>query len=579
MELATGAKVINGEIIVTDGNDQELITIKALNHINLFINNKPCEINQVYEINSLDTIMYTCEKIPSKREVNVIISEDRMRAYMTVVYAPEIQYKLKDRDCFLNLALATEIEYQKNPEPFSTLELRQILKENGVIFGIKEETLEKLREGCVKEILVAEGEIPIKDKQSELKLFFTPTQMFFPDSNSDEKIDYKNLFRISNVSKGDKIAEIIPEVIGTDGIDVCGNIVEREYVRKIPINIKNGCIVEENNIIATINGKAHVLNRNISVNHVHTVESVNMESCNINFYGDIEVYNSVDDNMSVSAGGSLDVSENINTSNVVTGGEINILGNALNSKILAGQYDMAKKEYCDILIKYKNIINRLIHVSQITNLKKKNLVFGEFIKNTAEEMFINLSKLSLNVISMGIKNKIKDDRIARVIKDNLLGYNILNLKSSEDLIKFRNMLENDIDYYNKNIIIPLDIRISYCQDCEIKSTGNVIICGQGQYTSKITAMQDILFTKSNSVARGGKLSAGRNISLGIVGSKACVPTVLEVPKSGKISAMLAYQNTIFCFGKSKMILDEVMENIHVLYNEEKRRIEVRKSGI
>lgn len=160
--------------------------------------------------------------------------------------------------------------------------------------------------------------------------------MFFLDFDFDEKIDYKNLFRILNVSKGDKIVEIIFEVIGIDGIDVCGNIVEREYVRKILINIKSGCIVEENNIIVIINGKVYVFNRNISVNFVYIVESVNMESCNINFYGDIEVYNSVDDNMFVSVGGFLDVSENINIFNVVIGGEINILGNVFNFKILVG---------------------------------------------------------------------------------------------------------------------------------------------------------------------------------------------------------------------------------------------------
>lgn len=118
---------------------------------------------------------------------------------------------------------------------------------------------------------------------------------------------------------------------------------------------------------------------------------------------------------------------------------------------------MVKKEYCDILIKYKNIINRLIYVFEIINLKKKNLVFGEFIKNIVEEMYINFIKILLNVILKGIKNKIKDDRIVRFIKDNLLGYNILNLKFSEDLVEFRNMLENDIDYYDKNIIILLDI--------------------------------------------------------------------------------------------------------------------------
>ena len=137
------------------------------------------------------------------------------------------------------------------------------------------------------------------------------------------------------------------------------------------------------------------------------------------------------------------------------------------------------------------------------------------------------------------------------IKDKVLGYNILEMKSFDDLVNLINILENEIDYYDKNIIVPLDIRIGYCQECDIKSTGNIIIGGRGEYISKLTAMKDILFTKSDSIARGGILSAGENISAGIVGSKAHIPTTLIVPKHGRISAAIAFKNTVFCFGKTK----------------------------
>ena len=91
-------------------------------------------------------------------------------------------------------------------------------------------------------------------------------------------------------------------------------------------------------------------------------------------------------------------------------------------------------------------------------------------------------------------------------------------------------------------------------------------------------MKDILFTRSDSVARGGILCAGENISAGIVGSKADIPTTLIVPKFGKISVAVAFKNTIFCFGKTKMILEETYENINAHFNEETRRIEIGKSS-
>ena len=75
------------------------------------------------------------------------ISEDKMKAYITVEYTPEIEYKLKDRESFLNLAISTEIVSEKEPEHFTILELKKILKEKGVVYGIIDEDLELVLEG------------------------------------------------------------------------------------------------------------------------------------------------------------------------------------------------------------------------------------------------------------------------------------------------------------------------------------------------------------------------------------------------------------------------------------------------
>lgn len=579
MEREVGAKVVNGEIIVIDGINKETITIKARKNISLFINGDKCDNYKAYEVTSKDIIKCFCEKTEANRKVNITTSKDKMKAFMTIEYIPEIEYKLKDREAFLNLAISTEIVSQKEPIHFTNLELKKMLKENGIVYGIIEENLDKILDGCSEEFLVAEGKKPVNDKPSEVKLFFTPTQMLFPDVDSNESVDYKNLFRISNVNAGDKIAEIIPEMIGEDGRNIFGEVIKRDYVRKLPINVTNGCEIRDNNIIALIDGKAHIANRNVSVNPIYTVESVNMSTCNIKFYGDIEVYDSVDDNMSVNAGGSLDVSRNVNTSNVVTGGEITILGNAINSKILSGQIDIRKKEYVDVLTEFKHVISQMIQVIKQLNLNNGKFQNSEFIRTLTESNFRDFQRLALNIVSLNIKNKTKRNKLVDFIKDNVLGYNILNLSSLNDLMTLVNILENEIDYYDKNIIVPLDIRIRYCQDCDIKATGNIIIGGQGAYVSRLSAMKDIIFTRSDSVARGGILSAGQNISAGIVGNNAYVKTTLMVPEYGKISAAAIYRNTVLCFGKTKMILEEDYKNINAHFNSEARRIEIVNSSV
>ncbi len=578
MSLDRGIKVVNGNIIFQNNYSDEEFTIKSRKYINLFINDKPCKQFEENVVTKDDKIHYTLEKSEAKREINIFISQDKMKAYIRIEYLPEIEYKLKDKPPFINLALSVEEVSRKYPPKYTVAEVKKILKEKNIVFGIKENILEEAVLGCNEELLIAEGEYPVQDVPSEVKLLFTPTQMRFPDPESSETIDYKNLFRISNVRKGDKIAEIIPEIIGKDGKNILGKIIKKDYVRLTPITVNKGCKIEENDIIATIDGKAHISGRTVSVNPVFTVESVNMETCNINFYGDIEVYDSVDDHMDVSAGGSLDVSNNVNTSKVITGGNITILGNAINSKILSGQIDIRKKEYADVLNSYKDMLNNIIE--NVRFLQRKNEAFGakDFMKNLTEDKYKDFQKIALKIVTLSIKNETKGSELIDYLKEKVLGYNILKMKSLNDITMLLNILDNEIEYYDKNSIVPLDIRLSYCQDCEIKSTGNIIIGGKGEYTSKLTAMKDIMFTKPDAVARGGVISAGNNITAGIVGSRAEIPTTLIVPKEGKISAVLVYKNTTFKVGNISVNTEREYEYVQVFFNKKTRLIEFHEDA-
>ena len=132
--MEVGAKVYHGRVIVTDGDVDEKITIKAGKNIKLKINDTDCEPFKVYEVTSNDKIECDCEKTESKRMADIRISNDKMKAYIKVAYLPEIRYKLKERETFLNLAIAAEEESRKDPPHFSPEEIKAILNTNGNSF-------------------------------------------------------------------------------------------------------------------------------------------------------------------------------------------------------------------------------------------------------------------------------------------------------------------------------------------------------------------------------------------------------------------------------------------------------------
>ena len=61
----------------------------------------------------------------------------------------------------------------------------------------------------------------------------------------------------------------------------------------------------------------------------------------------MEVEQDVSEGMTINSGNSLLINGHIDRATISAGGEINIKGNVLNSKVTTGQIDMEKKMYLD----------------------------------------------------------------------------------------------------------------------------------------------------------------------------------------------------------------------------------------
>ena len=80
----------------------------------------------------------------------------------------------------------------------------------------------------------------------------------------------------------------------------------------------------------------------------------------------------------------------------------------------------------------------------------------------------------------------------------------------------------------------MDVVLDYCQDSVIKSSGNIVFTGKGEYVSQMIASDSIIFEKDKSLARGGVLKAGKEIKCKIVGGIRGVSTKLIVENHGHI---------------------------------------------
>jgi uncharacterized protein (DUF342 family) len=267
--------------------------------------------------------------------------------------------------------------------------------------------------------------------------------------------------------------------------------------------------------------------------------------------------------MEVKTGNELHVGKNVESAIINSSGQVNIKGNVLNSTVTAGSENVERRQYLDNITNLKRVVNEIC--SSAEQVREHNLLgekqYGEIIKILIENKFKSLPKLARSILNYNMSQGIQQSEITLFIINKLLGLGPLKLKESKELEEFQEMLEEEIVEIETLIVMPTDIYLAYAQSSDIEASGSVFITGKGQYTSNITALNNIEFTDERAVCRGGILTAGSEIKLKTVGSVAGVSTILKVPKTGRISANIAHNNTIFCFGERQIMLDNSAKNV------------------
>ncbi|WP_294377625.1 DUF342 domain-containing protein [uncultured Clostridium sp.] len=563
-----GIRVENGKIIVENNDDDfnKNFIIESCIGINLYINGELCRKNTKYNVTQFDNITFESDKIQGTRNITITMSEDFMEAYLDLSYTPEYVYRLKDREPSENLKLKAVREKLEFPNKYNESEITDELKKSGIKFGIiKENILKAIRgNGCDK-LIIARGKKPIDDKPEDVKIFFELGNKSQFNTDSMDRIDYKNAYSISNINANQILAEITPEEQGEDGRNIKNEIIKRKTQKSRPIKAGDGCKIENNKVIATRSGRPSSKNGVFNVSNVYNIQNVDMKSGNINFVGDVEISGTVGYGMNVKAGNSIIIRKDVDNAQVMAGGEIRIDGNIINSQIRTGQVDIERKEYLDILISYKEQMNKLIEeVIKLDESSSSKKRVCDITRLLIENRHKIIPKLSLNIISRSIKmHDEEDNELIDFLRNKIMGLNICNIKGIKDLEHLQDLIQEEIDYYNEDMIIQSDIYVGYLQDSLVKSTGSIFVTGKGEYVTNLIAFKDIEFLQSNAVARGGLISAKGNIKLGTVGSSAGVSTRVEVKKHGIITAQIAYANTIFAFDKRSKTLDEDSRNVKV----------------
>ncbi|MDS0524137.1 FapA family protein [Clostridium sp. SHJSY1] len=562
--------VIQGEEIKLNIVENSVVKLEFEYGIKLFVNEQ--EINSPIEVTLGDTIRFETGKIEAKRDLKINTNPDNTLATVDIKYIPEEKKEVRFKIIEDKVHLFQEIVDGEMPPLYKKDELREALIGKGIVYGIIDEQLDKIsKETSVKDEIVAKGRPVIHDELDKIDIKFENVKRNV-EENSKENIDYRNLYSMPNVKKDQIIAELIEGSEGQDGINIFGAEIKKKVKKPLTILAGDGCILEENNIIATIDGRPSVKGGVFQVNKIfETTSDVDMASGNITFVGDVKISGSVKEGMKVEAGESVEVGQNVEIAKIITSGDVHIKGSVIKSEIIAGFEDVNLKNSINMLGNFKMDIEIL--VNSFEELKRRNLIndsksIGEVIKILLETKLKDTQRKAVEILKNTTIEGEKVDAIKKILKEKIIGSGPLGIKYLSELYELIECIDKVLQPLKIKISNPVDVYFNYCQDSKIKASGTIYVTGKGQYVSALYADSNIEFLEKGAIARGGVLCAGKEIKAKVVGSTAGVMTILKVERHGVITADVAYPNTVFAFGERRYTLEIASKEIKAYLDEE-----------
>ncbi|MCE5270721.1 FapA family protein [bacterium] len=214
------------------------------------------------------------------------------------------------------------------PGDYSESDLREFLRDHGVVFGLREEGIREIFDQGMygQDVLIAEGVPPVDGKDGVLHYFFETEVL--PRVDEDGNVDYKNISLIHNVRKGDPLVEAIAPIPGKEGCTVYGR--KSQPRNGTAVNLTAGKNMEfdperSNLIVAGIDGCVRLRGKNLELEPVFAVkDDVDYTTGNIDFVGSVKVGKTVLSGFRVAARKDVEVGGVVEDALVESGGDVMI---------------------------------------------------------------------------------------------------------------------------------------------------------------------------------------------------------------------------------------------------------------
>lgn len=242
-------------------------------------------------------------------EANIVLSEDKMSATITLCRKPE-------------------------GDPYTVNELKVLLARNGVKYGVDENILEQIieKELYNSPVVVAKGRMPVDGEDGYYEYNFRTQASSAPRILEDGSVDYLNMDLFESVTAGQVVAEYFPPTGGVAGFTVTGEIRLATPGKELPEIRGKGFSVSEDKkqYVSLMNGRIELLDDGkIEISNLYTITGdLDVSVGNVRFDGDVYVMGRMRSGLSIIANGNVVIDGHVGNVTIRSGGDV-ILKNGM----------------------------------------------------------------------------------------------------------------------------------------------------------------------------------------------------------------------------------------------------------
>lgn len=539
-------------------------------------------VENTVPVSESDVITVELEAEQKVPEWSIVLDDQLMEATMKVKPGYILSRRLRDCEPSPHLTLSVDEVHQFIP--IRQEDVYESLKQSGVVYGVRPVTIKEACEArTADKFVIARGKAPEAGQNGSFEMTFdTEARNVRPKSREDGTIDYREIKEFPTAAEGQVLGKITPPRPGIPGKNLLGNDVFPPPVVPIHIIEGQGTSWTEDGlqVVALRAGmpQVHLQNQRVRVSIVPKLVhkgDVSIESGNIHFQGDVEIFGAVQDSMKVETTGSILVNGNVNMAQINASQSLIVNANIIGSKVSVGKGSLffAEMEPLleDIAAKIDQLMAAVIQVSQAAAFKVTDLQttgLRSLLDVLLKGKFKSLHSLLILVVDKANTNSNHLDHYwteyIDEIRSGFLNTVTSHFKSIEDLEHFRHQTL----YLYSIIEPPMDstvfTKFKYAHNSNIYSGGDVHIA-KGCYNTMIYCQN---YMEVGGFLRGGVYFASKGMKVNEAGTQGIGKTTLHVPEQATIQIRKVLDGTVVQVGKKSHHFYEEANNICARINDE-----------